>query len=128
MPETKETTLKDEKLFDLSMIVQMCRGKEEQIKKMLTVFINQTPETIAIIKRSFHEKDFDLLKNTVHRIKPTLTYYGIHQLIDEMNEVEQMAERSLNTHELELKINHLELVLTLVVEKMKKDFFYTDKI
>ena len=113
-----------EKLYDLSMIEQLCRGNQEQVKKMISVFINQVPLAVEEIKSAYHDKDFTIIKNVAHRIKPTLSYYAIIKIAKDIQQIEVLAEAGIATAELELKIKKLDDVTAEVIRLMKKDFLF----
>lgn len=116
------TRVMDEKLYDLCMIEQLCRGNHDQVKKMVAVFISQVPEAVEEIKSAFHNRDFSSIKQTAHRIKPTLSYYAIVKIIKDIQQIETMAEEGVASAALEMKIQKLDTVTTEVIELMKKDF------
>ncbi|NOT92508.1 Hpt domain-containing protein [Ferruginibacter sp.] len=113
-----------EKLYDLSMIEQLCRGNQDQVKKMVKVFIDQIPKSVEEIKLAYTTRDLDIVKNVAHKIKPTLSYYAIVKIEKDLRQIEALAKEGFATTELELKINKLEEITTQVVEKMKQDFLY----
>lgn len=113
-----------EKLYELSMIEQMCRGDQEQIKMMVGVFIEEVPLSVEEIKTAYHKKDFESIKITAHRIKPTLTYYGVTKMESNIVQIEVMAEEVHTSTALSFQINKLDTIVTKVVEQMKKDFLY----
>jgi HPt (histidine-containing phosphotransfer) domain-containing protein len=110
-----------EDLYDLCMIERLCRGNQEQVKKMVSVFVKQVPQTIEEIKSAYTKRDFVTIKNAAHRIKPILSYYAIVKIEKDIREVEAMAKDELATFEMELKIKKLDEVLSQVVAAMKKD-------
>jgi HPt (histidine-containing phosphotransfer) domain-containing protein len=111
-----------EKLYDTCMIEKFCRGNQDQIKKMIRVFIEQTPRAVEEIKLAYSNKDFVQMKNAAHRIKPILSYYAIVKIAKDIQQIENMAKEELDTEEMALKINRLDDVLSGVVAKMKEDF------
>ena len=121
--DVKEST-SDEKTYELSMIDQMCRGNQEQIKKMVIVFIEQLPLSVEEMKVAYDKKDFNSIKATAHRIKPTLTYYGVAKLEDDIALIESMAHEAVASPSLALKIDTVCNRITQVVAQMKKDFLY----
>ena len=118
---TVNTGEQAEKLYDLCMIDKMCRGNQEQVKKMVTVFINQAMQSVEEIKQACHNKDFKLLKSVAHRFKPTLSYYAIVKLDKDIKRIEALAKEGQETSEMESKIERLETVLAQVIAQMKKD-------
>jgi HPt (histidine-containing phosphotransfer) domain-containing protein len=114
--------IKAEKLYDTCMIEKFCRGNQDQLKKMIRVFIEQTPRSVEEIKLAYNNKDFVQMKNAAHRIKPVLSYYAIVKIAKDIQQIENMAKEELDTEEMALKINRLDEVLSEVVARMKKDF------
>ena len=113
--------LHTEKLYDLCMIEQLCRGDQEKIKKMVEVFIVQAPKSVEEIKIAFLQGDFAVIKTVAHRIKPTLSYYAIIKIEKDIQQIERLAKEGSNSDELKLKIMKVDDVITRVVEKMKQD-------
>lgn len=126
--QTTSTALKvdtpTEKLYDLCMIEQLCRGNQEKVKIMVKVFIDQVPQSVEEIKLAFNKRDFVKIKNVAHRIKPTLSYYAIVKIEKDIQQIERLAKEELATPELELKIKKLDEVINEIVSQMKKDFLY----
>ncbi|MBL0356119.1 MAG: hypothetical protein IPP72_04185 [Chitinophagaceae bacterium] len=111
-----------EKLYDLCMIEKLCRGNQEQVKQMIQVFIDQTPQAVEEIRLAYKKNDFTVVKKTAHRIKPVLSYYAIVKIEKDIQLIEVMAEEGIATHELELKIKKVEDVVSRIVEQMKSTF------
>lgn len=111
-----------EKLYDMCMIEMMCRGNQDQIKKLVKVFIDQVPQSIEEIKAAYAKGDFSMVRKVAHRIKPTLGYYAIVKIEKDILQIEALAKAGIATTELALKINKVEDVVNRIVEKMKKDF------
>lgn len=111
-----------EDLYDLCMIERLCRGNQEQVKKMISVFIKQIPQALEEIKSAYLRKDFITIKNTAHRIKPILSYYAIVKIEKDIRQVEALAKDEMATMEMEVRIKKIDEVLTQVVAAMKKTF------
>ena len=117
-----ETTA--EKLYDICMIERLCRGNQDQVKKMVKVFIEQLPMAVEEIKQAYSNGDYTAVRNTTHRIKPTLSYYAIVKIEKDIQQIEALAKAGFATPELESKIAKVEYVVSGVVEKMKTDYLY----
>lgn len=110
------------KLYDLELIHKMCRGDEEKIIKMVHVFIEQISESIDEITTAYSEKDFTRIERLVHKIKPTLTYFGVATLEKEAHSLENLLHNKAEPSELEIKILSFNALTKEVVISMKKDF------
>ncbi|MBX9807941.1 MAG: Hpt domain-containing protein [Flavobacteriaceae bacterium] len=109
-------------LYDLQLIHKMCRGDEEKIAKMIEVFISQISQSIQEIMTAYSEKDFLRIGRLVHKIKPTLTYFGTTSLEKEAVYLEDLLLKKSELSELGLKILSFNALTKEVVDKMKNDF------
>jgi len=115
----------EDPLYDLSLIDKMCRGNQEQVVKMVQVFIIQTSESIEELKLAETKKNTSQIKTLVHKIKPSFTYYGTVKLEREAKLIEALFLEEFEISELELKIERLAELATQVINKMKNDFSIT---
>mgnify|MGYP000700835305 CR=1 FL=1 len=113
------------KLYDLQLVVQMCRGNDEQILKMVRVFIDQISQSIEEIESAYFENDFLKIKSLAHKIKPLFTYFGTSKLEKEFILTEVLLSKGIISLELELKIIKLNLLVMEVISEMKNDFNIT---
>jgi hypothetical protein len=110
------------KLYDLQVVSQMCRGNEDQVLKMVEVFIGQISQSIKEIETAYSEKDFLKIKKLTHKIKPLLTYFGTSKLEKEFILTDELFSKEIVSSELDLKIANLNLLINEVISQMKKDF------
>ena len=110
-------------LYDLSLIDKMCRGNQQQIVKIVTVFIVQTSKSIEELKLASTKNDLVKIKKIVHKIKPSCTYYGTVKLEREVKIIEALFLEAFDTTSaLELKIEMLAELAIQIINKMKNDF------
>jgi len=113
-----------EKLFDLCMIENLCHGNQQNVKKMLKVFVEQIPAAVEDIKVAYRSTDFNTIKKTAHRIKPVLRYYAIIKIEKDIEQIEVLAEEGLPSGELEQRINRVATVIGQVAAQMKNNILY----
>jgi HPt (histidine-containing phosphotransfer) domain-containing protein len=109
-----------EKLYDLGMINQLCRGNSDLTKKMVQLFIKEIPFSVEEIKQAYKQKDFVTLHKTAHRIKPVLSMYSIVKVEKDIELLENMLNEEKVTPETELKIIRLDNVISLVTKQMNR--------
>ena len=88
------------------------------------VFIDQLPKSIEEIKIAYHNREFDIVKNTAHRIKPILGYYAIIKVEKDILQIEKWAAKKVTSPEMESKIDNLDKVITQIVDQLKNEFLY----
>jgi hypothetical protein len=115
------------KTYDVQLVTQMCRGNEEQVLKMVDVFIEQISKSIKEIEIAYSENDFLKIKSLIHKTKPLLTYFGTSKLEKEFLLAEVLFLKEIISLELDLKIINLNLLVKEVISEMKKDFNLTNK-
>lgn len=122
MKLSENSNLHSIQLYNLQLIHKMCRGDEGKIAKMVEVFINQTSQSIQEIMTAYSVKDFLRIERLVHKVKPTLTYFGTTTLEKEFLYLEDLLPKKAEQSELELKIRNINILLKKVVDEMKNDF------
>lgn len=113
-----------EKLYDLCMIEKFCRGNQEQVKKMLQVFISNVPASVEEIKSAYSQGDLPEVKKLAHRIKSTLSYYAVVKMEKDMRQIEELAGEGAAGIELEQKIEKLDKITSQIVTQMTRNYLY----
>lgn len=113
--------INSEKLYDLCMIELLCRGKQEKVKRMVQVFIEEMPKAVEEISLANVHHDFETVRRVAHRIKPTLSYYAIVKIEKDMKQIERLAEQDTPSEELSRLIQKLENLIHDIVHQMKNN-------
>ncbi|RXP45146.1 Hpt domain-containing protein [Lutibacter sp. HS1-25] len=122
MDLTPNSNLPQDELYDLKLINQMCRGNQEQVVKIVNVFVEEITQSIEEIKAAFSEKDFSALKKLTHKIKPTLTYFGAPQAQQKLLLIDTLLLQNFEIKELEVELTKFISLSEEVIEKLKNDF------
>ena len=116
-------TLSDSKqLYNLTMVDKMCRGNQKSVLKMVAVFISQVSKSVKEITGAYQKTHIEKIKNEIHKIKPTLSYYGTLKIEKELRVLEKLVAGTFTAGEIEMSINTLHIITTQTVAKMKIDF------
>ncbi|MCD6011745.1 MAG: domain S-box protein [Flavipsychrobacter sp.] len=106
-------------LYDLSKLLVMGRNDENFIKKMLNLFIGETPPAVEKMVEAYKTGDYATVKYYAHRMKPSITNLGINTLRDDIVKIEFMEDPDA---EIERLVNKLHKTIALVVEQMTKEY------
>jgi HPt (histidine-containing phosphotransfer) domain-containing protein len=118
----KNTQSGPTQLYNLTMVDKMCRGNQESILKMVHVFISQISQSVEELTVAHQKKDFGKIKKEIHKVKPTLTYYGTPKIEKELVQLEKLVAGTFTEEEIERNINALNTITTQTIAKMKTDF------
>lgn len=122
MTQTICTVREGEKLFDLSLIDQLCRGKQDIREKMIRSFTNTIPQAVETLRKAHRERDFHTLHTTAHRIRPTLGVYAVVKIEQEIRSIERLAREEMATIELQKAVEKTSWVLQEVVAQMHQQY------
>ena len=116
------TVSNSNQLYDLTMVNKMSRGNEKFAIKMVAVFISQISQSVQEITEASQIKDVKKIKQEIHRVKPTLAYYGTYKIEKELLILEKLIIETSTAEELKTTINTLSKITTQTIAKMKIDF------
>ena len=110
-----------EKLYDLSKIVEISRGNDDFVKKMISMFISEIRSSLEQIKKAYKDGDFPTVNQVAHRIKPSIINMDILSIKNEMQQIESLALNDPESDLLPTYINKAEVVLTKVLHQLAEE-------
>jgi PAS domain S-box-containing protein len=114
-----------EKLYDLTQLEQISRGNDAFVQKMVSIFINQTHESLVAIEKNIEEKTFENISRIAHKIKPSIDQMGIIFLKNDIRALESYKMESGSIQEFTQLAQHVGNVLKAVLKKLKSDGYST---
>ncbi len=75
------------KYVDLSSLTQRSKSNSKLVLEMISIYLEQTPPLIRAMKKGLHDKDWNLLQTSVHKMIPSFSIMGIS------TEFENIAKR-----------------------------------
>ena len=108
------------KITDLTYLKEMSDNDADFVADMIKSFIKQTPEDLKKIWEHFENKEHEELANVVHKIKPSITFMGIHELKDLVPSMEDNAKKG-KLDALEKQIQQFEKVCRTALKELKEE-------
>jgi len=109
------------KVTDLSYLKQLSKGDNGFIREMISVFIEQTPESIRNLETNLDNKNWVMLRAVAHKMKPSFSFVGLQELIDVIKKIEDYAETETNLGELPLLIKRVKEVCGEAISELNED-------
>ena len=116
-------------LYDLSQLLDIAKGNQQFIDKMLRIFIEQAPSSVQEIKNAYKANDFNKVMQVAHKIKPMIDMLGIVSLKKEVRILENVTDQVQDLKEIDSLVIYFSNILDKVVDSIKKtkynssDFF-----
>lgn len=111
-----------ERLFDLTLLEQTAMGNRDFMKKMIQMFVDQTPELMNEMQQHLSENDWEQLGAKAHKLKPSIDLMGITALKQEIRNIEYFAKNKENLEILPSKLQHLTEQLNIALEQLKNEW------
>ncbi len=104
------------KIIDWELGKKLAGGRSELAKEFLRKLIASLPQDKAYINKDYAEKDWEALRNHVHKLHGACCYCGVPQL----KEAAKNLETAVASHSLDTMYTHLE-ALNLAIDMLLKE-------
>ena len=121
--EEKEKNSEEIKCIDLTYLEQRTKSNPVLMMEMITLYLTQTPELIATIKRSLADENWLLLSAATHKIIPSFVIVGIDSEYENIaKKIQELATVLVKTQEIGNLVLQLEKVCTQACSELQEEF------
>jgi CheY-like chemotaxis protein len=119
--KAEEKIIQSEKLkfVDLSYLTQRTKSDPKLMMEMISLYLEQTPPLISIMKQGLQDKDWNSLQGAVHKMIPSFSIMGISKDFEHI--AKKVQEYANNIQEQTAGIPHLVLQLEDVCAEACKE-------
>jgi PAS domain S-box-containing protein len=110
-----EGNIKTEEIryVDMSYLLKLTKSNPILMSEIIKVYLKQTPSLVSTMRKSFSDKNWDLLGATVHKMIPSFAIMGINSEITEVAmKIQEFARELELSQDLDKLILQLENVCT----------------
>lgn len=93
--------------IDLTYLKQIADGNDQFIIEMIELFLQKTPAAINEMVSQFEKKNWDELRMIAHRIKPSFSYVGAHDIQKDLSTIESYSLEKINLEKIGLLIEEV---------------------
>lgn len=112
-------TKNDQRSIDLSYLKQLSNGSNQFVAQMLSVFIKQTPETIANMEQCLNDKNWRALHALAHRMKPSFSFMGIKSALNTINLIEEYSLNEINLYKLPGMVAEIKKICDTAIQELE---------
>jgi HPt (histidine-containing phosphotransfer) domain-containing protein len=110
--------------IDAAYIYDMYENDYPYIETMFKMVLDSLNEDMAVIHDNYRKKDLELLRKSVHKIKPSFGFAGMPATQEKCREFENRCQAAKFVSELETDfselIKYLQEAGTIIMEEYKK--------
>lgn len=116
-----EKTQSDAKVVNLDELYALARGNKEFIREMIGIFLEQNGADLETLEKAISEKDYETIQATSHRMKTSVGFMGLKQLLSPLAEMEETAITRSGIETIGRSFGTVKSVSLLAVEEMKNE-------
>jgi PAS domain S-box-containing protein len=119
-PVTELAKAELEEIADLTYLRTMSNNNQVFINEMISTFNESMPVSIAEINNSLVASDWESLRRSIHKIKPSITLMGLHIAKAKATEIEELLLTKKPTEVLPQLVKEFCLLLNAALKNLKK--------
>ena len=117
------TATKKLKCIDLDYLIHRTKSNPELMMQMISLYLEQTPPLVSTMKQGLHDKDWNLLYSSVHKIIPSFSIMGINSDVEDMaKQVQEFASKQLESDGIPEMVLQIETVCNQACKELRVEF------
>jgi DNA-binding response OmpR family regulator len=113
---------------DLTYLRELAKGSDTFIIQMLDLFIEQTPQAIVRMEKALANKEWKSLRMIVHKIKPSLMFTGLTEIVNDVTLLEEYATEVSHLGEIPALVDKIKKVCDDAILELKDELKKLQKI
>ncbi|MCW3070278.1 MAG: histidine kinase [Bacteroidetes bacterium] len=109
------------KHIDLEYLKQIANGSDEFILQMITVFTEEIPGEVENLQNHLKNKDWNALRATAHKMKPSYSFMGVKELEDIVHSVEEYSGNESHLEELPGMVSNIYSITNEVISELQEE-------
>lgn len=109
-------------LYDFTNLKNQIGNDDVFLHQMVALFITQTSEQLEKIRKAFQEKNTAEILFIMHKMKSSITIFGIKSLQNTIHETERMIPNNFDETALAENLATIENVLQQCIDQLKVEY------
>jgi len=118
-PELPTQEMTTEKLINFKYLKDFAEGDDTFIKNMISIFLENTPESIEIILKSNKEDDIKTLREEIHKLKSSISLLGISKASESIAIIENEIETNPLSQKRRDEVVYLNKICQLAITELE---------
>lgn len=110
------------KKYDLELMISITRGNDELVRKLIQLFLRNTPGILKKMKLAYTAKDLPHFTTLINELKPSFGYFRIRNIEADLEKAEKLAYVNMNSTELFKLIKDITTNAEGILREMELDF------
>lgn len=110
------------KVYNLTKLIEFVGDDQAAIQNMISIFLNSSSELLEQMDAFEKQGDPASLAKAAHKLKPSLTIFGLDHLVDTVKTIEANAKENKGGAYIRPFLNDLHEGLNVAFKQIRKDF------
>ena len=111
----------NERLTNLDFLHEISDGNMDFFKEFIQTFLDNAPESLDGMKQGLDNQDWDTVKKTAHKIRPSFNYLGLKDLEQIATQVEKNAAEGTNLNQMPEMIEKIISTCNQAIDELQND-------
>ncbi|MBL4710083.1 MAG: response regulator, partial [Flavobacteriales bacterium] len=120
--EDKNPSIQQDRLYSLSFLQEMSRGKQEFVDKMVRMFIEECSKSLSLLNKHHENLEYERVAAIAHRMGPSIDMMKMETIRESVQQIEEFAGSETNLEQLPQLITEVNAVCQSVIEQLKERF------
>jgi PAS domain S-box-containing protein len=121
--EIKKEKTQTLKYTDLDYLIRRTKANPVLMMEMISLYLEQTPPLISVMKKSWKEKDWSSLYSAVHKMIPSFSIMGINTNFEDMaRKVQEFAKNQQQSEGISELVQQLDEVCTQACVELEAEY------
>ena len=107
-------------ITDLTYLKQVSNGDNIFIKEMISVYLKETPVAIANLEKHLLNKDWKMLTQVIHKLKPSFSFFGVKGMQTTVDSIEEYSDNETHLDLLSEMIEHVKAVCEKAMRELEE--------
>lgn len=107
------------KTVDLEHLQELTKDNKDRILKYINIFLQNLPDELEVLKKHAENKDYRMIRESLHKIKGIVAYMGIKSLTGLFRSADYIKLEELNEEGLKKFFKEIEETCYLAIEELK---------
>ncbi len=117
-----ESTNNEEPLYTLTTLVEISKGREDFVTKMVDLFCSQMPIMIQEMKIAYSNNDLLEMGSVAHKLKSNIDHLNITSIQRVIRNIEELGNEQINNHTLSHDIDLIEQTVNETIASLKEKY------
>jgi HPt (histidine-containing phosphotransfer) domain-containing protein len=109
------------KHYNLASLTEMLGGDKEAKLRMIDIFLQATPETLAELNKSYQERDYKRVGELAHKLKSSVDIFEISEVKEDVRNVVKNCRQAMNLDQLYGLIGKINDVLSETFVQIREE-------